>query len=267
MKRMMLAAAAVAMAMTGASAQSAAAPASLKLWRLDCGRFEIADLEKRGPVSMPVSCYLVRHDDRLTMFDAGLSADLLGKPLVQTGQTIHLDRTLAPQLAEIGIDPAAVSTLVVSHYHGDHHGQAGLFPNARLLIGAGDAAVLRKREDRGALGPWLSGQRPVEEVTLDVDLSGDGRVRVLATPGHTPGHLSMFVRTGRQAAYILTGDLVHERRQIAGREMSGNHVDKTAALASLERVIALADSLRAVIIVGHDKADVAKLPVFPAAAE
>jgi len=242
-----------------------AAP-SIKLWRLDCGLFDIDNLEGRGRVLMPVSCYLIRHGDQLVLFDAGLGSELLGRPERQTGQTLSLAKTLAEQLAEIEVDPADVRTLVVSHYHGDHHGQAETVKNARLLIGAGDAAALRGEDDKGALGPWFGGKRAVEEVSADRDLFGDGRVVVLHTPGHTPGHLAMLVKPGGKA-FILTGDLVHDRSQLADRKPSGNHVDKVRGKAEIERVIALAEKEKAIIVVGHDEDDVILLPAFPKAAE
>lgn len=236
------------------------------MWRLDCGLFDIDDLEGRGRVLMPVSCYLIRHGDALVLFDAGLTDALHGRSQRERGQRLSLARTLAGQLAEIGVDPATIGTLVVSHYHGDHHGQAEAVPKARLLIGAGDAAALRGEDDKGALAPWLDGNRPVEEIRADRDLFGDGRVIVLHTPGHTPGHLSMLVKL-RGKAFILTGDLVHDREQLATRNPSGNHVDKVRGKAEIERVIALADKEEAVIIVGHDQDDLPLLPAFPKAAE
>lgn len=239
--------------------------AAIALWRLDCGQYDIDDLEGRGRVLMPVSCYLVRRGDELILFDAGLSEELKGRPLREQGQTLRLDRTLAEQLAQIGIDPVQVTTVIVSHYHGDHHSQAGLFPKARLLIGAGDAAALRGARDKGALTPWIGGKRPVEEISADRDLHGDGRLVVLHTPGHTPGHLSMLVKL-RDASYILTGDLVHQRPQLAAREPSGNHVDKVRGKTEIGRVLALAEETGATIIVGHEVQDIGLLPAFPAAA-
>lgn len=253
--------AALLMLSTGAAAQAPEKP-SLAMWRLDCGEFDIDNLEGRGRVLMPVSCYLVRRGEELILFDAGLSASLHGKPVRQRDQTLRLNRKLSEQFAELAIDPAKVTTLIVSHYHGDHHGQADLFRNARLLVGAGDAAALRGEDDKGALGPWFKGERAMEEIAADRDISGDGRVVVLFTPGHTPGHLSMLVKL-RDCAYILTGDLVHLRSQLATREPSGNHVDKVRGKAEIERVLALAEKEKATIIVGHEAADVAKLPPFP----
>lgn len=242
------------------------APLDMALWRLDCGLFDIDDLEGKGRVRMPVSCYLIRHGTDLVLFDAGLSAGLIGKPERQEGQTLSLARTLAAQLNEIGIDPAKIETLIVSHYHGDHHGQADNVPNARLLIGAGDLAAFRAAPPRErTINPWLDGRRRVEPVVADRDLFGDGRVRVLFTPGHTPGHLSLLVKLPG-GAYVLTGDLVHDREQLATLEPSGNHTDKAQGKVEIERVLALAEAEGAVIVVGHDQRDNDKLPAFPVAA-
>jgi glyoxylase-like metal-dependent hydrolase (beta-lactamase superfamily II) len=242
------------------------APPMLQMWRLDCGLFDIDDLEGKGRVLMPVSCYLIRHSDQYVLFDAGLEAGFAAKPQRQNGQTLSLKRTIADQLKQIGVDPAKVGTLIVSHYHGDHHGQVETLPNARLLIGKGDAEALRGEDDKGALKSWLEGQRPVDEISADRDLFGDGRVVVLHTPGHTPGHLSLLVRLSSKA-FILTGDLVHSRDQLANRKPSGNHVDKVRGKAEIERLIALAEKEKATIIVGHDQDDVALLPTFPMPAE
>ena len=239
---------------------------AMAMWQMDCGRFDIKNFEGHALYPMPVSCYLIRDGDDYVLFDAGLGTRLIGKPDVQETQTVSLDRSLADQFAAIGVDPAKVSTLIVSHFHGDHHGQADLFPNARRLIGAGDAAALRGESDQGKLGPWLKGERTVEEVGADRDLTGDGRLKVLFTPGHTPGHLSMLVKL-RGASFILTGDLVHSRRQLDALEPSRNHVDKVRGKAEIERMVALAKSEGATIVVGHDRDDVARFPQFPDAAE
>ena len=246
---------------------AAAAKPDMAMWRMDCGQFDIKDFNDSGPYSMPVSCYLIRHGGDYLMFDAGLDTGLLGHPDVEDTQTVSLERSLADQFAAIGVDPAKVTALVVSHYHGDHTGQASLFPNARLVIGAGDAAVLRKESNGGGtLKPWLNGQRKVEEISADRDLTSDGKLRVLFTPGHTPGHLSMLVKLNG-GAYVLTGDMVHVHSQLATLVPPGNHTDKVRGKAEIERINALAAREKATIVVGHDRGDIGLLPAFPKAAE
>lgn len=107
--------------------------------------------------------------------------------------------------------------------------------------------------------------RGLTTVTADTPLGPSGRVVALSTPGHTPGHLSLLVRLpGR--SYILTGDLVHQREQIASATPSGNHVDKARGKAEIERLKTMARREDAVIVVGHDAQDIGLLPAFPAAA-
>ena len=67
-----LAAAALCASLLGCAHRPNMAQPQMALWRLDCGRFEIKNLEGRGPVDMPVSCYVVRHGEQYLMFDAGL---------------------------------------------------------------------------------------------------------------------------------------------------------------------------------------------------
>ena len=135
-------------------------------------------------------------------------------------------------------------------------------------MGGGDFEAFRAEPvaDQGALAPWIAGTRPAEPVSADRDLFGDGTVRVLYTPGHTPGHTSLLVKAGGKA-FILTGDLVHNRDQLATLTPSGNHVDKVRGKAEIERVVKIAADEGATIIVGHDSRDIALLPAFPKAME
>ena len=266
MTRLALLALAMWPAAAGCATPAMTKAAPMAMWRMDCGQFDIKDFLDRGPYAMPVSCYLIRHGNDYVMFDAGLDAELVGHPVEQETQTISLERSLKDQFAAIGVDPAKVGTLIVSHYHGDHHGQANLFPNAKLMIGAGDAAAMRSENDKGALAPWLDGQRPIEEVTADSKLTADGRLTVLFTPGHTPGHLSMLVKLDG-GSYILTGDAVHVREQLTTLEPPGNHTDKVRGKAEIERLKAMAEREQAKIVVGHERGDIAMLPAFPKAAE
>jgi hypothetical protein len=108
---------------------------TLKLWWLDCGRL---DENRDRPwawqkVPTPTSCYLVAQGSRYLLWDAGMSARALGNQ----HPTYKLERTIPDQLAVIGVNPEQVEFVRISHYHGDHTGQARQLPKATLLIGAG----------------------------------------------------------------------------------------------------------------------------------
>jgi glyoxylase-like metal-dependent hydrolase (beta-lactamase superfamily II) len=256
-------------AATPAAAQAppAAAP-SLALWRLDCGRLEDGEARpspwRKEP--LPIPCFLVRHGARYLLWDAGLSARALGNAHPQ----MKLDRTVSDQLAQIGVKPEQVEFVAISHYHGDHTGQASQFPKARLLIGAADLAALKSTPlPEGAapshLAPWIEGGAPVDALIEDKDVFGDGRVVVLMTPGHTPGHLALLVKLAG-GNVMISGDLWDGHGNVLTDDMPAFNTSRAETAASRERFRRLAYKLDATVILQHEIDDVAKLPLFPKAA-
>ena len=257
----------------GAGAQPAA-PAMpplgpLKLWRLDCGRL---DENRAKPwawqrVPTPCPCYLVANNGRYLLWDAGISKRGLGN----AHPVAKLDQTISDQLVKIGVKPGQIAFIGIRHYHGDHTGQATQFPQAKLLIGAGDLAVLKRSPPpRGAapphIQPWLDGKAQVEALAEDHEVFGDGRVTILMTPGHTPGHSALLVKLAT-GPVILAGDLWFSHADALRGEMPDFNSSRAETLASRERVGRLAEKLDATVILQHEPADVGKLPAFPAAAE
>jgi glyoxylase-like metal-dependent hydrolase (beta-lactamase superfamily II) len=263
------------LALTGMQAPPAARPA-MSLWRLDCGDFQINDINAfmsdtseypARPKHLVGSCYLIRHGDAYMLWDTGMPGALVGHPDVNPVMTVSLHGRIVDQLARIGVRPEQVSTVGISHYHGDHTGQARDFPGARLLLGAGDVAVLRGRsaEAQADLARWLSGGGQLTEVQGDLDVFGDGSVTMLNLPGHTPGHHALLVRL-RSGPVMLSGDTYHFAEQVAHRGVPPFNTNRAESLASMDRFDRLARNLHARIIIQHEPADVAKLPVFPEAA-
>jgi N-acyl homoserine lactone hydrolase len=242
---------------------------SLSLWRLDCGRLideEEGWLSPWRREAMPIGCYLVRHGNRYLLWDAGLSARALGNQ----HPTMKLDRSLVDQLAQIGVKPEAIEFVGISHYHGDHTGQASAFPKAKLVIGAADLAALKAATPPVGsaathLKPWIEDGAPVAALVEDLDVFEDGRVVVLMTPGHTPGHLSLLVKLGG-GNVLLSGDLWATHDNVLKDEMPDFNTSRAETAASRERFRRLASKLDATIILQHEVTDIAKLPAFPESA-
>jgi glyoxylase-like metal-dependent hydrolase (beta-lactamase superfamily II) len=266
-----------AMSLSVAAAQPAAT--KIQLWRLDCGQLWVANLDDMSDTHAYTgksklftgSCYLVRHDDRYLLWDTGLSRDALGKPL-EHGQSDSesLDVPIVDQLARLGVKPAQVEFVGISHYHFDHIGQAAEFPQATLLIGQGDLDVLARpgNESRAKrLAPWMAQGAKVEKINGDHDVFGDGSVVMLDLPGHTPGHHGLLVRLPKLGPVLLSGDVAHFRENLDTSGVPSFNVDRAQSLASMDRFTKLARNLRATVIIQHELQDVAKLPAFPQAAE
>jgi len=273
-KTMLLAAAAL--SLTAAAQAQPAGKAKVTLTRLDCGSIAVSNLDVFSDSylyagqskTLTDSCYLVRHGDKIMIWDTGLSADLVGQPAQAGGPfTMSMKQTLVAQLAQVGVKPGDVSVVGISHYHDDHTGQAAAFPGATLIMGKGDFDAAKQRPSaQKALAPWISGTSKVDAIAGDKDVFGDGRVMVLAMPGHTPGHQALLVRLS-SGAILLTGDQFHFAEQVANNGVPSFNTNRADTLASSDRFQAIAKNLRAKVIIQHETKDIGKLPAFPKAAE
>ncbi len=279
MKKLLMAAM-LATAATAAPSQAPAPPAQLELWRLDCGDFVMkrfgawfSDTFQYPPGARPLvgSCYLIRNGDRYLLWDTGLSDELVAKPVDNDQQRMSLKRSLVDQLKQIGVAPEKIGFVGISHFHGDHTGQARHFPNATLVIGQGDWDALkgndeRLKDTRADLAHWLGGAGKAVPVGGDVDIFRDGSVTMLALPGHTPGHSGLLVRLA-SGPVLLSGDQYHFTEAVKNRGVPSFNTNRADTLASHDRFDRIAANTKAKVIIQHEPADVAKLPAFPQSAK
>lgn len=259
---------------TPTNAAAPATAAALSLTRLDCGDFTVKNFDKffsdrpglyeAAPRETVGSCYLIRHGDDLLLWDTGFAAALKGKTEDMGDIVVRLKRTLAEQLAEIGVRPQDVDLVGISHWHPDHTGQAAEFANAELVIGRGDFAASAGKDDPFA--SWRGEGKAVRLITGDTDLFGDGKVVALHLPGHTPDHLALRVNLAG-GPVLLSGDLYHSRDAREKRGMPGFNTSREQTLASMNRFEALARQTRAKVVIQHEPRDIALLPAFPQAAQ
>jgi len=252
---------------------AAQAAPEVTLTRLQCGtnaaptdvgqRFSDVFAFKGLIIQLTYSCYLIKHGDDYMIWDSG-NAPTAGAAAPKT--------TLTQLLAEVHVAPAQVKFVGISHYHGDHVGQANQFPGATLLIGKADWDALNDSKSAAApsaqfLTPWLSGGGKVEPLPGDKDVFGDGSVMILNTPGHTPGHHSLLVKLKTMGNVLITGDLAHFHENYDSNGVPTFNTDRAATLASLDRFKKIATNFKATVIIQHDQRDVTKLPAFPASAK
>jgi len=253
----------------------AQAPAEVSLTRIDCassagpadiGRFSDTMAYEGKKLQLTASCYLIRHADHYMIWDTGYPVTAA----TPNGPTVKV--TLVDQLAQLKIKPEQINYVGISHYHGDHTGQAASFPQATLLIGQGDWDVLKGPTPSGTtnaapLKHWLDGDGKSEPVAKDKDVFGDGTVVMLDMPGHTPGHHSLLVKLKEKGNVLLTGDQAHFHENYDSNGVPTFNFNRADTLASFDRFKQIAKNLNATVIIQHDPRDIDKLPAFPAAAK
>ena len=251
--------------------------ADVELWRLDCGEMVIDDISYFSDThtydgqSATISngCYLVRNGDQLLLWDAGIARNYLGNTESRDGWLSTISQTIEDQLAEIGLDPSDVDYLGISHFHGDHIGQAADFSDATLLMHESSIKWIRENPSgnaRSKLHAWFAGDSPITGFDGDHDVFGDGSVSIITLPGHAPGHTGLLVRLPETGYVLLSGDLYHFQSEIGTRIVSKWSVSRADTLASMERFESIITALKPIVVIQHDPVDIDKLPPFPKSA-
>jgi N-acyl homoserine lactone hydrolase len=214
-------------------------------------------------ITLPIPSFLVEHPEAGPfLVDTGLHASVAANPAENLGRgakalySIDMAPTdAAPaQVRARGVDPGAIALVVMTHLHYDHASGATQFPHATFL-------VERREWDAANRGGLLQGyHRPHLDPALrwraidageEADLFGDGSVRLIHTPGHTPGHLSLLLRLAGGEHLLLTADAAYAQRTLDERLLPLFVDDEDAYLASLDRLIALSREADHVVC-GHD---------------
>ena len=230
-----------------------------RLYVLDCGQGHAPDQSRWSPgvnVGQPLdvsdNCYLIHHAQGFILWDTGIPDAVAAMPEGLPGQngspTWRRPKTLAAQLEEIGVKPADIRFLAISHTHPDHIGNVELFPAATLLV--------QKAEyewPTASGGKRFKPEHPVMLLDGDNDVFGDGSVMIVATPGHTPGHQCLLVRLPKTGTVLLSGDAVHFKDNWDNRRVPALNTDKEQTLASMQRISDLLAKNGAQLWINHDR--------------
>ncbi len=251
---------------------------ALRLYVLDCGRIDVADFgdfDRGGAYdgqrrSMVDSCYLVRHPAGDLVWDAGLPDAINDAEggVAEGGFNLSVPKTLEGQLQRIGVPPEVVEFFSVSHSHFDHVGNANLFKNSTFIVNDAERAHMfrddAKKDTEGFAS--YSGLEAAKKARFadSYDVFGDGKVIIIAMPGHTPGHSVLFINLEHTGPVLLSGDLYHLSEAREKKTIPTFNADVDATRRSMAKFEELARESGARVIIQHELADFENLPRAPA---
>lgn len=159
-------------------------------------------------VTIPFTITLVKMGGKTIMFDSGTG-----------GQLSPLAGKLAANMQAAGIDPKAISTVVITHFHPDHifglmakETNAQVYPEAEIVMPAEeykfwtDPAVFAKLPERShALARRIQATLPTWKNVRRIESGAEAApgIRALAAFGHTPGHTIYHLGSGADQLFVL----------------------------------------------------------------
>ena len=217
---------------------------------------------------LPVIAYAIEHRDGVILVDSGAAAAVKRLPhwhpyfRLSVRFDIEPEQELGPQLRAMGLGPTDVKRVVLTHLHIDHDGGLAAFPTSEILVSPGElgrpaelaagfAAICPSAGrdfdpkplvlDGGPYGPFQRSKR----------LTADGAIVAVATPGHTPDHLSVIVEDGDVALFIA-GDASYSEGTMLSGAIDGVSERGSRASATLAAIRALAEARPTIYLPAHD---------------
>ena len=247
----------------------------MRLYILDLGRCDVDRGAVLTPgigdgvrILIPIVGYLIQTDDGTNVLvDTGMHREHIDDPLATHRGSPFADvlrivmrpeDDVVAQLDRLGLRPEDVHILVSTHFHFDHAGGHTHFGRSRIVVQREcyEHALATNAPTRNLFDlPHLR----YEMVEGDVDLAPG--VRLLATPGHVPGHMSVFVRL-RTGPVILAIDAIYLKDNIEAENWA-RYAEPGRARASARKLLDLAHREGAMLIYGHDPEQWAMLRKAP----
>ena len=259
-----------------AEPRKAELPKTLRLYVFNCGtlHFDNADAyslkkEEVAATDMSVPCFLIAHPRGTMIWDAGIIPDTA---FTTAGGTVTAgiatsSTPLLPQVAAAGYNPADITYLALSHYHGDHVANANAFAGSTWLARKAERDVMFADPPpaRVTVANFikLKDSKTIFVEKDEHDVFGDGTVMLKSAPGHTQGHQVLFLKLAKTGPVVLSGDLYHYPEERSLKRLPAREFNAEQTAASRAAVEAFLKKTGAQLWIEHDIKTNAKLKKAP----
>ena len=228
-------------------------PSRLDVIALPTGEFTFPPGDPYAGLAGVVVAYAVRHSGGVFLFDTGFAQpepeldEFYGRWQVRI-------RSLPDVLAEAGILPAEVTAIANCHLHVDHAGQNARFPDVPIYVQPEEWAAAHEPDYTVATVFSFPGAR---FALIGGDHEVAPGIRLIATPGHSPGHQSLVLGSGADPGHgptLLAGQAVYTRGEWIGAPDAMEGASSAQDVAAYRRSVARLRSLNPRrVLFGHDR--------------
>jgi len=219
------------------------------------------------PYEIPVPWFLIKHPEGDVIIDGGMPIEAAldkhkhwGSVVEAYDPVMKTSEWCRDMVKTVNTKPEDIKYVIQTHLHLDHSGAIGHFPNA--------THITQRLEYDYAFNPdWFSGPAYIRadfdkpnirwkflqgKKTDFYDVYGDGVIKIIFTPGHTPGHQSVLVKLPKTGHMLFTGDACYTGDHWCDKCLPGLVASSTDAAESVKKLRKVAKEHDAKVVWGHD---------------
>lgn len=216
-------------------------------------------------IQAPILAYLIETPNGRILYDVGCDYAKIADPLLRArhfgpdtfaygAPEMSESQRVPSHLARLGLTPADLDVVFVGHLHFDHAGGLCDLPGCEVHVQADELAAARAGEDIGYFADECAAGFRFREMRGEYDVAPG--VRAVSTPGHTAGHMSLWIERVSGPPVLLCGDAADLTENLEHEVAPGLcwREREDMALASIRKLKAVAADTGAQLWPNHDLA-------------